>query len=86
MVVPILFWHGTRSAGYDKYRHDFAKLIWQLASPKWHFDDTTFDRSAASFNNPDHVSIVIHNYAGGSAWLQVSRNMTIWKAGLPERR
>jgi pimeloyl-ACP methyl ester carboxylesterase len=49
-------------AGYDKYRHDFAKLIWQLASPKWSFDDATFDRSAASFNNPDHVSIVIHNY------------------------
>jgi pimeloyl-ACP methyl ester carboxylesterase len=49
-------------AGYDKYRHDFAKLIWQLASPKWDFDDATFDRSAVSFNNPDHVSIVIHNY------------------------
>ena len=48
--------------GYEKYRHDFAKLIWQLASPKWHFDDATFDRSAASFANPDHVSIVIHNY------------------------
>jgi pimeloyl-ACP methyl ester carboxylesterase len=49
-------------AGYDKYRRDFARLIWQLASPKWRFDDATFDRSAASFNNPDHVSIVIHNY------------------------
>ncbi len=49
-------------AGYDKYRHDFAKLIWQIASPKWNFDDATFDRSAASFNNPDHVSITIHNY------------------------
>lgn len=49
-------------AGYDKYRHDFAKLIWQLASPKWNFDDATFDRSAASFDNPDHVSIAIHNY------------------------
>jgi pimeloyl-ACP methyl ester carboxylesterase len=49
-------------AGYEKYRHDFAKLIWQLASPKWNFDDATFDRSAASFDNPDHVSIVIHNY------------------------
>ena len=49
-------------AGYDKYRHDFAKLIWKLASPKWNFDDATFDRSAASFDNPDHVSIVIHNY------------------------
>jgi hypothetical protein len=49
-------------AGYDKNRHDFAKLIWQLASPKWNFDDATFDRSAVSFNNPDHVSIVIHNY------------------------
>ena len=49
-------------AGYDKNRHDFAKLIWRLASPKWNFDDATFDRSAASFENPDHVSIVIHNY------------------------
>ena len=49
-------------AGYDKYRYDFSKLIWQLASPKWNFDDATFDRSAASFDNPDHVSIVIHNY------------------------
>jgi pimeloyl-ACP methyl ester carboxylesterase len=49
-------------AGYDKYRHDFTKLIWQLASPKWNFDDATFDRSAAAFNNPDHVAIVIHNY------------------------
>jgi len=49
-------------AGYDKYRRDFAKLIWQLASPKWNFDEATFDRSAAAFDNPDHVSIVIHNY------------------------
>jgi len=48
--------------GYDKYRHDFAKLIWQLASPKWKFSDATFDRSAASFDNPDHVAVVIHNY------------------------
>jgi pimeloyl-ACP methyl ester carboxylesterase len=48
--------------GYDKYRRDFSKLIWQLASPKWNFDDATFDRSAASFDNPDHVRIVIHNY------------------------
>jgi len=48
--------------GYEKYRHDFAKLIWQLASPKWNFDDATFDRSAAAFDNPDHVAIVIHNY------------------------
>jgi pimeloyl-ACP methyl ester carboxylesterase len=49
-------------AGYEKYRRDFAKLIWQLASPKWNFDDATFDRSAASFENPDHVAIAIHNY------------------------
>jgi pimeloyl-ACP methyl ester carboxylesterase len=48
--------------GYEKYRHDFNKLIWRLASPQWHFDDATFDRSATSFNNPDHVEIVIHNY------------------------
>lgn len=49
-------------AGYDKYRRDFAKLIWQLASPKWQFDDVTFERTAAAFDNPDHVDIVIHNY------------------------
>jgi pimeloyl-ACP methyl ester carboxylesterase len=48
--------------GYDKYRRDFNKLIWQLASPKWEFDDATYDRSAAAFENPDHVSVVIHNY------------------------
>jgi pimeloyl-ACP methyl ester carboxylesterase len=48
--------------GYDKYRHDFSKLIWQLASPQWKFDDATFDRSAKSFENADHVAIVIHNY------------------------
>jgi pimeloyl-ACP methyl ester carboxylesterase len=49
-------------AGYDKYRREFSKLIWQLASPKWQFDDSAFDRSAAAFDNPDHVAIVIHNY------------------------
>jgi pimeloyl-ACP methyl ester carboxylesterase len=49
-------------AGYDKYRRDFARLIWRTASPKWAFDDATFDRSAASFDNPDHVAIVVHNY------------------------
>ena len=48
--------------GYGMYRRDFAKLIWQLASPQWDFDDATLDRSAASFDNPDHVDIVIHNY------------------------
>jgi pimeloyl-ACP methyl ester carboxylesterase len=49
-------------AGYDKYRRDFSKLIWELASPQWKFDDATFARSAAAFDNPDHVDIVIHNY------------------------
>jgi pimeloyl-ACP methyl ester carboxylesterase len=48
--------------GYEKYRREFAKLIWQLASPQWAFDDARFDQSAASFDNPDHVKIVIHNY------------------------
>jgi len=49
-------------AGYDKYRREFSKLIWQLASPKWDFHDATFDRSASALDNPDHVSIVVHNY------------------------
>ena len=49
-------------AGYEKYRREFSKLIWELASPQWKFDDATFARSAAAFDNPDHVDIVIHNY------------------------
>jgi len=49
-------------AGYERHRREFAKLIWRTASPKWTFDDATFERSAASFDNPDHVAIVIHNY------------------------
>jgi pimeloyl-ACP methyl ester carboxylesterase len=49
-------------AGYAQYRREFGKLIWETASPKWNFDAATFDRSAASFDNPDYVSIVIHNY------------------------
>jgi len=52
-------------AGYEKYLHDFNKLIWQTASPKWNFDDATYDRTAAAFNNPDHIDIVIHNYRWG---------------------
>jgi len=48
--------------GYEKYRRDFARLIWEIASPKWDFDDSIFNRSAPAFDNPDHVSIVIHNY------------------------
>ena len=48
--------------GYEKNRHDFNKLIWKLASPRWNFSDATFNRSAAAFDNPDHVAIVVHNY------------------------
>lgn len=49
-------------AGYTRYTHDFARKIWQLASPRWTFDDATFERSAAALDNPDHVAIVVHNY------------------------
>ncbi|MDF0516201.1 alpha/beta hydrolase [Bradyrhizobium yuanmingense] len=49
-------------AGYEMYRREFSKLIWQLASPKWNFDDATFERTAKAFDNPDHVAVVIHNY------------------------
>jgi pimeloyl-ACP methyl ester carboxylesterase len=51
--------------GYEQYRRDFNKFIWRQASPKWAFDDATYDRSAAAFDNPDHVAIVIHNYRWG---------------------
>jgi pimeloyl-ACP methyl ester carboxylesterase len=58
------FYFGTERgrAGYEKYTREFANLIWRTASPKWNFDDATFERSAASFDNPDHVAIAIHNY------------------------
>jgi pimeloyl-ACP methyl ester carboxylesterase len=49
-------------AGYERYRNDFARLIWRTASPRWDFDEDTFDRTAQSFDNPDHVEVVIHNY------------------------
>ncbi|TPK66923.1 alpha/beta hydrolase [Mesorhizobium sp. B2-4-15] len=50
------------AAGYAKYTREFARLIWELASPRWKFDDATFERSAAAFDNPDHVAVAIHNY------------------------
>jgi pimeloyl-ACP methyl ester carboxylesterase len=49
-------------AGYERYRYDFARLIWQTASPRWRFDAATFDRTAKAFDNPDHVGLVVHNY------------------------
>ena len=73
-------------AGYDKYRHDFAKLIWQIASPKWNFDDATFDRTATSFDNPDHVAIVVTITAGVLASLTARRDITIWRSGSPQVR
>src|SRR5262249_22775956 len=62
--------------GYDKYRKDFSRLIWQLASPKRNFGDAAFDRSAAAFDNPDHVAIVIHIYRWRLGWLRAIRNVT----------
>src|SRR5690349_18508977 len=69
-------------AGYDKYRREFARLIWRTASPQWDFDDATFDRSAESFDNPDHVAIVIHNYRwrlglaeGESEYLELEKRL-----------
>src|SRR5262249_9130032 len=59
--------------GYDKYRREFSKLIWQLASPKWNFDEATFNRSAASLENPDQVAIVIHNYRWRQAFAEGER-------------
>jgi pimeloyl-ACP methyl ester carboxylesterase len=63
-----LFWYQyyfatpVGKAGYAKYLDEFNKFIWHQASPKWNFDDTTYNRTAASFNNPDHVDIVMHDY------------------------
>jgi len=66
-------------AGYATYTHDFARLIWELASPKWDFDDATFARSAAAFDNADHVAISIHNYRWRLGLAQVKQNTTGWR-------
>lgn len=60
-------------AGYETYRREFARLIWQLASPQWRFDDVTFERSAAALDNPDHVAIVVHNYRWRLGWAEGER-------------
>src|SRR5437667_6095904 len=65
-------------AGCDKYRYDFSMLNWRLASPKRNFDDAAFHRSAASFDNPDHLSIVTRNYGWRIGWAMASRNGGIW--------
>ena len=62
MVVPILLRHRTRPGWLQKVQARFRQIIWQIASPKWEFDDAVFDRSAAAFDNPDHIDIVVHNY------------------------
>ena len=62
MVVPVLFRDRARPNRLRQFTNDFARLVWQLASPRWDFDDATFERTAAAFDNPDHVAIVIHNY------------------------
>jgi pimeloyl-ACP methyl ester carboxylesterase len=71
--------------GYDRYRRDFTELIWRLASPTWHFDQATFDRSAPAFDNPDHVAIVIHNYRwrlelaeGEPQYADLERKLAAW--------
>jgi pimeloyl-ACP methyl ester carboxylesterase len=71
--------------GYDKYRHDFSKLIWQLASPKWQFDDATFDRSARAFDNPDHVAVAIHNYRWRLGLAEGERNYADLEKKLAQR-
>jgi len=70
--------------GYDKNRHDFAKLIWQLASPKWNFDDATFERSAAALDNPDQVAIAIHNYRWRLDLAQGEPQYDLWEKRLGE--
>ena len=72
--------------GYDTYRRDFAKLIWRTASPKWTFDDATFDRSAAAFDNPDHVQMCSTTTAGGWAWPTARPTMPSWRSGSPKGR
>src|SRR5262249_36634303 len=62
MVVSVLFRHRARAGRLREIHARFRKADLRLASPKWAFDDATFDRSAAAFDNPDHVAVVVHNY------------------------
>lgn len=71
--------------GYEASRHDFNKLIWKIASPKWNFDDATYDRTAASFDNPDHVAIVIHNYRWRQSLADGERQFDSAEAKLAQR-
>jgi pimeloyl-ACP methyl ester carboxylesterase len=71
-------------AGYDKYRDQFARLIWKLASPRWSFDDATFERSAHAFENPDHVSIVVHNYRWRLGLAEGEPRYDAWEKRLSE--
>jgi pimeloyl-ACP methyl ester carboxylesterase len=49
-------------AGLAANRKDIARVMWPDNSPTWHFDEATFERSAAAFDNPDYVDVVIHSY------------------------
>jgi pimeloyl-ACP methyl ester carboxylesterase len=71
-------------AGYEQHRDEFAKLIWRTASPRWAFDDATFERTAASFENPDHVDIVIHNYRWRIGVAEGEAQYADWEARLAE--
>jgi pimeloyl-ACP methyl ester carboxylesterase len=69
-------------AGYEKYTRDFAKLIWQMASPRWAFNDATFERSAKSLDNPDHVAITVHNYRWRLGLAKGERRYDPWEQQL----
>ena len=49
-------------AGMAAHRREIGRLLWRLWSPNWAFDDETFDRTAASWNNPDYAAVVVHSY------------------------
>lgn len=68
--------------GYARYHHDFAKLIWRNASPKWSFADATFEQTAAAFENPDHVAIVIHNYRWRQGLAEGERRFDVMESRL----
>ena len=85
-MVPVYFATERGRLGYDKYRHDFAKLIWKLGFTQWNFDDDTFERSAAALNNADHVEIVVHNYRWRLGLAEGEPNTTISSSDWPGHR
>ena len=84
-MVPMVFSTERGRAGLAAKRRDLCRLLWQLWSPNWRFDDATFERTAASFDNPDFVDVVIHSYRHRFGWVSGDPGLEAIDATAPRR-